>query len=173
MRGDVGSLVRGDCGSLGFWRMGRLPPPGAASSPRGAVASGPLPFPFKGAAAASQSGAPKRPLAASQLSAVNQQCAGRGSPNCQSTCQSAGRAPHPFVRWFIHSFSKCSVLPASIAPGSVPGPRGANSNTPHLPSLNPSSDIYGEPNDKSTDSAGSLPSKSLRSRGRDIVQADK
>lgn len=130
---DVGSLVRGDCCSHSFWRLGRLPPLGAASSPRGAVASGPLPFPFKGL----QQPANQEPRCASVgcHSAVSNQSTvcWLGVPQLSVNLSVRSRSAASlglFFRWFIHSFSKCSTQPTFIAPDSVPGPRGAK-KIPH------------------------------------------
>lgn len=117
---DVCSLVRGDCCSPSFWRLIRLPslgsasrrlvppPPHAQRSPQA-----PSPSPLKGCSRQPIRSPDARPLAATQLSAVNQQCAGRGSPKCQSTCQSAVGALHPLVRLFVGSFIRIANVPCS------------------------------------------------------------
>lgn len=115
------------------------PPPHAEQSPRA-----PSHFPLRGLQQPANQDA--RRLAATQLSAVNQQCAGRGSPNCQTTCQSAGPAPHPS---FVGSFIRLASVPCCQpllrqAPCQV---LRVPTRIPHtcLPSLNPSSDTYWEP----------------------------
>ena len=48
-------------------------------------------------------------------------------PSCQSTCQSAGRALHAFVRMFVGSFIRLANIPRSqllLRPDSVPSPLG-------------------------------------------------
>lgn len=142
---DVGLLVRGDCCSHSFWRLGRLPPLGAASSARRAVASDPFPFPFQGL----QQPANQEPRCGSAgcHSAVSRQSAvcGPSVPQLSvnlSVSNQISASLGSFVPWFIHSSSKRSMQPTFIAPGSVPGPQGDNSNTPYLPSFNQSTDIY-------------------------------
>lgn len=126
MRGDVGSSVRGDSCSHSSRLLGRLTPPGTAPLSTRSRLLRPPPFPFRRGCCSQPIGTPYRhPLAATQLSAVNQQTAGHQSPAVSQPVSPQAELSIPsFVCSLVPFIRLANILgnPPLLCPGSVPSP---------------------------------------------------